>query len=243
MIDYSQLKRNPDLLKSMLSQSATPTGPVICNKPLKLIFPQRFAERDMAFLANTNQVTAMCALVSDTSYAVLKACALFTTEPVSIARTNYLGKEYIEFSYERGSRLFTTRELVKMDVIVYRIFDEFINKGNVPWYMSYEDMAGVFDTALKHAGTSLAESVEVTEMIVSLQSRVKGDLITYFRTQIKSREDLEKMHPAFIGIINAAYSPTNTLGRTTGSYFDMGAEASIVYPTKRIEKMEAIIRG
>lgn len=244
MIDYSQLKRHPDLIKSVISKALpNPEGPAIVTKPLKMLFPQRFVDRDLAFLGNNNQVTAMAALIHGDYYAVLKCCALFNTEPISISRVNYQGREFVEFSYEPGCRLFTTRQLVKMDVLVYRIFDEFINKGNVPWYMNYEDMAGIFDTALKHAGTSLAEAVEVTEMIVSLQARAKGDLVTYFRTQIKTREDLQKIHPAFIGIINAAYSPTNTLGRTTGSFFDMGVEASTVYPTNRIEKMEAIVRA
>ncbi len=44
-------------------------------------------------------------------------------------------------------------------------------------------------------------------------------------------------------MINAAYAPTNTLNRIAGSYFDEGTIASIVYPTDRVEKLEAAYRA
>jgi hypothetical protein len=34
----------------------------------------------------------------------------------------------------------------------FRIYDEFMSKGNIPWYMSYEDSGKMFETAGKHGG-------------------------------------------------------------------------------------------
>lgn len=241
--DYTQYIRDKQFILDNLVVDPDPSRPVLCKKPMKVIFPQRFVDRAMAYLGSETSFTGIFATLCEGKYSVTKACAIVPSEPDATRIVNWLGREYVELSYEPGSAYMKNRELVKDDQLVYRIYDEFINKGNVPWYIDYDDMAHIFDTANKHGGTSIADSKEVTHFIISLISRVKGDLTTYFRTSIETREDLKKHHPAFIAMINAAYAPTNTLNRIAGSYFDEGTIASIIYPTERVEKLEAAYRA
>lgn len=242
-VDYIQLKRNKNYILSNLAVGEKPNDPVICKKPMKVIFPQRYVDRSMAHLGSETSFAGIFATICDGYYSVTKACAMVPSDPIATRTVNWLGREYVELSYEAGSEYMKTRDLVKHDQLVYRIYDEFFNKGNVPWFMTYDDMAHIFDTANKHGGTSITDAKEVTHFIVSLIARVRGDLITYFRTSVETRADLEKTQPAFIAMINAAYAPTNTLNRVAGSYFDEGTVASIVYPTDRVEKLEAAYRA
>lgn len=240
---YNQFKRNKAFILSCLAPSDVASGPVICKKPMKVVFPQRYVDRSMAFLGSETSFTGIFATICEGYYSVTKACAMVPSEPTATRTLNWLGREYVELSYEVGSTYMKTRDLVKHDQLVYRIYDEFFNKGNVPWFMTYDDMLNIFDTANKHGGTSITDAKEVTHFIVSLIARVKGELTEYFRSSIQTREDLESIQPAFIAMINAAYAPTNTLNRIAGSYFDEGTIASIVYPTDRVEKLEAAYRA
>lgn len=242
-VDFTQYKRNKDFILGNLLINPDPTKPVLCKKPMKVVFPQRYVDRSMAFLGSETSFTGIFATLCEGSYSVTKACAMVPSEPDATRTVNWLGKEYVELSYEAGSTYMKNRELVKQDQLVYRIYDEFINKGNVPWFIDYDDMAHIFDTANKHGGTSITDAKEVTHLIISLIARQKGDLTQYFRTAVETREDLDKIKPTFIAMINAAYGPTNTLNRVAGSYFDEGAVASIIYPTERVEKLEIAYRS
>ncbi len=241
--EFSNLTRDKSFILSNLVIPEDPTQPVITRKPMKVVFPQRYVDRGMATLGSETSFTGIFATICENRYSVTKACAMVFSDPVSSRTLNWLGKEYVELSYDEGSAYMTTRDLVKHDQLVYRIYDEFFNKGNIPWFMTYDDVAHIFDTANKHGGTSIADSKEVTHFIVSLISRTRGDLTQYFRTAIETREDLKSIQPAFIAMINAAYAPTNTLNRIAGSYFDEGTVASIVYPTDRVEKLESAYRA
>lgn len=239
---FDQFKRDKQFVLSNLSVDPDSTRPVICKKPMKVVFPQRYVDRSMAFLGSDTAFTGIVATLCEDRYSVTKVCAMLPTEPDATRTVNWMGKEYVELSYEAGSAYLKNRDPVKHDQLVYRIYDEFFNKGNVPWYLNYDDMAHIFDTAKKHGGTSIADDKAVTQFIVSLIARQKQELTLYFRTAIETRADLETIKPAFIAMINAAYAPTNTLNRIAGSYFDEGVAASIIYPTDRVERLEAAYR-
>lgn len=241
--NFTQLMRDKSYIIDNLKIETDPDLPVLCKKPMQVIFPQRYVDRSMAYLGSETSFTGIFATICDGFYSVTKACAMVPSDPVSTRTINWLGREYVELSYDAGATYMKNRVLVKHDQLVYRIYDEFFNKGNVPWFMDYDDMAHIFDTANKHGGTSITDAKEVTHFIVSLIARKRGDLVTYFRTTIENREELKTMQPAFIAMINAAYAPTNTLNRISGSYFDEGTVASIVYPTDRVEKLEASYRA
>lgn len=242
-MDFSQLRRDAAAVKRTLLVTEGDNS-VYTKTGCKVYFPQRFLDRNMAFVGTDNAICGIAAVVLPTGeYSVLVVNAMVPMEPDTIEKVNYLGVDYVEFGFLPGSRLIKTVELVKNDVLVYRINNELISKGNVPWYMNYDDMAGVFDTAAKHAGTNIAENSEVTELIVSLIARDETDRTVYYRSTVASEKDLQNKKVAWIAMMSAAYSATNTLNKLGGSYFTEGALSAMVYPTERMEKIEEIIRA
>lgn len=240
-MDFNTLRRDAQTVRSQ--QVTTESGSVITTKGCKIYFPQRYIERSLAFVGTESAVCGIFAIVLPSGeYSVCSVNALVPLQPDSISKLNYKGVEYVEFTFEPGSVVIKTLDLVVSDVMVYRIYDEFISKGNVPWYMNYDDMASIFDTAAKHGGTNIANSSEVTEMIISLIAR-SDDRTIYYRSTVKTAEDLKTKTLNWIGLMSAAYAATNTLSKLGGSYFTEGALSAMVSPTERMEKIESLVRA
>jgi len=75
--------------------------------------------------------------------------------PSSTEKVVIKDEPYIEFQFEAGDTVIYTTALVVTDTLTYYMYDQFIAKGNIPWYMNYFDIANMFDTADEHAGVNL----------------------------------------------------------------------------------------
>jgi hypothetical protein len=132
-------------------------------------------------------------------------------------------------------------DLVKNNTIVYYIFDEFFSKGYIPWYVKYEELSKVFDTALYHAGANVGKYPEVIQLITSLLARDKSDKTKYYRTIIKNHKELLINPPVFVPLKSIEYSATNTVSKLGGSHMAKGIISSLNSPSKRVERIEKIL--
>jgi hypothetical protein len=218
-------------------------GKVVAKQDCKIYIPARFTERGLAELGATDTyIVGICSIVVDSFYAVMNVCAMVRIEPDDINRIKIQGDEYIEFTFSKGSTIITTLDLVKNDQLVYRIYDEIISKGRVPWYMSYNDLGHIFDTAKHHAGANIGENPEVTKLIVSMIARDRNDKSKYYRTVAQEPDVLKKYPPTFIALKSVIYAATNTLNKLAGSYFSTGVVSALVEPTTRSERIDTILR-
>lgn len=215
---------------------------VIAKQECKIYIPARFVERNLAELGVENYITGICAIVVGDFYAVMNVCAMLKIEPVQTLKIRIQGEEYYEFYFPKGSTVITTTELVKKDTLVYRIYDEIISKGKVPWYLDYNDLGKIFDTAKLHAGANIGQNSEVTELIVSMIARDRVDKTKYYRTVINDLNDLKKNPPAYIPLRSVIYAATNTTNKLAGSYFATSTVSALVSPATRTERIEAILR-
>ena len=210
----------------------------------KVVFPRRYLERDMAYIGDDVRSVGIFMISTAGAWALFSVVAMVEMQPDSINYISHNGVDYVELVFDKGSRLFKSLEVVRQDVLVYRVYKEIISSGNVPFYMQLtpeiDDVSAVLDTALEYAGTSIGSQRPVTELITSLSARNPESLVEYFR-QLPD-EVQAKTRPNFIGLISAAYGATTTLSRLAGSYFDQGMVGSIVYPTEEISRQERLIR-
>lgn len=217
-------------------------GSVVAKQECRIYIPARFAERNLAELGVENYITGICAIVIDGSYAVMSVCAMLKINPVQTLKIKISGEEYYEFLFNKGSVVIETLELVKKDTLVYRIYDEIISKGKVPWYMDYNDLGKIFDTSKLHAGANIGQNSEVTELIVSMIARDRHDKTKYYRTVVKDSEDLKKNPPSFIPLRSVIYAATNTTNKLAGSYFATSTVSALVSPASRTERIEGMLR-
>ena len=239
-MDISQLRRNPDAVKSSLREVE---NRLYVSQPTKVYSPVRFSERNLASIGSEVYIVGIYAIViNDRDYAVSIVDAMVKIEPTTYQIVSIDGDDYFEFYFEPGSVFCPNMDLVKTDTLTYRIYDEIISKGKIPWYLSYLELGGIFDSAKYHAGTNIGSDREVTELIVSLIARNKEDRTKYYRQTVESLDDLQKKPPVFIPMRSVIYAATNTLNKIAGSYMESGVISALVSPSDRVEHIESILR-
>lgn len=235
------LKRNAQKVHEALSE--LPDGRLVATKNVKICIPARFAEHGLAFIGIETQIVGIYAIVVDEQYyAVSNICAMVRIEPNSTSKITLDEEDYYLFEFKPGNTIISSVNLLKTDTLTYRIYDEIISKGRVPWYMDYADLGKIFDTAKYHAGANIGENSEVTELIVSLISRDPRDRTVYYRQSVKDEQDIVKRPPAFIPLRSVQYAATNTTNKLAGSYFSDGLVSALVSPADRVERIEDILR-
>jgi len=221
----------------------TSEGSFVALKPVKVYIPSRFPQRDLATFEDEITFVGICAIVLDDQYYMAsKICAPIRSEPTLVNSAVIDEVEYIEMHYEPGDRVICSDDLVMIDNLLYRIYDEIIAKGRVPWYLSYTELGGIFQTSLKHAGVRVGKAPTVMEIIAAAICRDSDDLRRYYRQVVETYEDITQSPPTYIPLRNVSYGATNTIAKITGSRFDEGMTSAIVNPGERVERTEKILR-
>jgi hypothetical protein len=130
---------------------------------------------------------------------------------------------------------------VQKDVLIYDIYNEILSKSNIPWYLSYNDLGSIFDTAKSLAGANVGENPEVTELLISIIARDKTDKNIYFRSTLESLDDLKTKSPAYISLKDVTYAASNTTNKLAGSYFSKAVVSALVNRSTRRERIESLL--
>jgi len=223
--------------------SRTDEGSYVALKPLKVQIPARFPQRELAVFEEEITFLGFCAIIlDDTYYMASKICAPIRSEPTLVGSVVVDEVEYIEMQYEPGDRVIASEDLVMIDNLLYRIYDELIAKGRVPWYLTYRELGGMFSTARKHAGVRVGKTPTVMEIIASTICRDPSDLRRFYRESVETYEDIDQNPPTIIPLRNVSYGANNTIAKLAGSRFDEGMTSAIVNPGDRVERTERILR-
>lgn len=240
-MDFQALQRDPKAVLSSLKK--LPDGRVITTKPCKIYIPQRYAEYGLAKIGTDKHILGIFALVmEDMYYSVSIVNAMVPIDPVQMNRIKIDGAEYLEFVFNKGSTVMKTTSLVKNDTLTYLIFDEFFQKGKIPAFIGYEELGKIFDTAKKHADANVGTQRELMQLIASLVARDGSDRTKYYRTVVKTREEIKNIPPTFIPLMSVRYGATNTMNKLGGSYFSVGVNSALLSPSDRPERIETLLR-
>jgi hypothetical protein len=240
-MDSSKYVRDASKIHAALKE--LPDGSVICTKDIKLVIPERYKQKRLMVQGLETYVLAIFALVVDDKYyGVSMADAMMRVGPANITTVKYGDDSYLEFQYEKGDVVIGSTELIRDSPLVYSIFDEFVSKARVPWFMNYEDLAKIFDTAEYHAGASLGGSRSVIELIISMIARDPKDLMNYYRHVFKDPKDMFIHPPSVVPLRSVALGATNTTAKIIGAYADEGFTSALDNPSERVEPIEEILR-
>lgn len=235
------LVRDPARVHACLKE--LPDGRLVTTKGVKIYVPTRFAERGLAQIGIETHIVGIYAItVEDKYYGVSLVNAMQRIQPTSTVKVVLDDDEYYEFSFAPGATVVSSVQLVRTDTLVYKIYDEIIAKGRVPWYLGYPELAKLFDTAQYHAGANIGQNHEVTELIVSMIARDPKNRARYYRQVVQSPADVVKTPPVFIPLRSVTYAATNTTNKLAGSYFKEGLVSALVTPAERVERIEELLR-
>ena len=245
-MDISKLIRKPDAVLPHLTKAKD--GSLVAKKETRIYIPLKYRTRNLASFGQTTRSVAIFPVVIGNHYSVMKVCANIDLTPTSTRSVVINEEEFLELTFSAGSTIAKSLGLVQSAVLVYYISDHFYSKGDIPWFMNYNDLSELFDTCIKHAGTDLNVDPAILELIASSLARQAKDRTKYFRHLIKSQAEFE--HPemlpgggiAYISLKNIELGATNTTAKLMGNYFNEGLSSALVTKTTRLEGVEDLLR-
>lgn len=238
-MDTTKLIRNPKSVLATLHEMVDDS--LVTEKGCKIYVPSRFAERGLAFLGAETYIIGICAIVVGDQYGVMMVNAMVRIDPAEINRVIVDEDEYFEFVFYPGSVVVPNLNLAKTDTLTYKIYDEIIARAKVPWYLSYFDLAKIFDTARFHAGANIGANKEVTELLVSIIARNPKNRVQYYRQAIEAEDSIGSNPPYYASLKDVTLSATNAVNKLGGGYFRNGTVSAINSPSERTERLEEIL--
>lgn len=240
-MDTTALVRDASKVHAALKE--LPDGSVVALEPVKIYSPHKYLEKNLVTVGMETYILGIYGItVKDKYLGVSLINAMIQIEPTNTNKIKINGEDYFEFVFDAGAVVFKSTTLVRIDTLVYRIYDEFISKGSIPWYMSYEDLGHIFDSAKKFANANIGSNPEVTQLIASIIVKDPNNRSKYYRTAVKTQEDLKNIPPLFVPLKSVSYSATNTTSKLSGAYFNEGVTSALLNPSDRVERIESLLR-
>jgi hypothetical protein len=215
---------------------------IITRKACRIQVPVRFSTRGLGQVGiDTLTLGCFPVIFDDDTYSLLSVCALVQLNPFKTITVTVDDVEYHEFHFRENDVVFKSSEVVKNESIMFNIFDEFFIKGNVPWYVGYEDLCKLFDTAKSHGGSNVAKNLKTLSFLASIITRAKSMREKYIRTTARTYADITSEHVEYIPLNSVFYAVNSTVNKLSGNYFKDGVVSALVNPTVRKDKIESIL--
>lgn len=238
----SKYKRDAQRVLEAIKENQA--GQIIAKEECKIQVPVRFSEIGLGEIGiNTYTYGLFAIILASGEYSVCNINAIVELQPYKQTLVTINDIDYHEFHFEPGSVIIKTTDLVKREALLYRVFDEFIFKGKVPWYAEYEDLGKLFDSAKYHAGSNVGQNLEVIEFIASMITRYKADRTKYIRNSITSFNELSLNNIDYVPLKSVFYSVNSTLNKIAGSYYNDGIASALINPSREVGNIEAILRA
>lgn len=240
-MDISTLTRSPDeVLKTVVE---TKNNQLVTKTGCKIYVPTRYASKQLLILADDIYILGFAGIVTPNNYyATMAVMAMVNIDPDSTKKVKIGDSDYYEFTFNKGSRVIKTLDLVKNDDLPFTIYDYFIAYGNVPWYMNYLNTLKLFETNNKHTGAFLASSPNVLALMAATICHDPGNVTELFRMSVNTLSDAVARTPDYIGLKNIKYGGRSVVTKLMNGYFEDNITSGLVSTSNKLEKMEAFLR-
>ncbi len=216
------LKHNPEAIINCFRVKDNCT---IATDDLKIIFPERFVNKELAILDESVKVVGIYAIVDSKGNYAANTTPIY--QNIEIAMIDDImcddGKVYKELTIEKDSIVIANNDLIKSDNLIGDIYDELLIKGNVPWYLDYDTVPRVFAETRKYCNNRIGDDRMVFEILVSAIAR-GDDKTEYFRHS----KDIKGGNVNWLPLNNIYYSYSNTGSKLVGAYYGYGVSSAII---------------
>lgn len=236
MLNVNQLKRDPVAIKKELVQASDHS--VRLKTDARLLLPQPWLEKGLLTLGEKTTLLAIYALVIGNVYAVSTTLTMIESDPSVITTETIDDNEFYVLHYKPGDRFIVDANCVRRDSLPYRVFDTVLDRGKVPWFLTGEDLAQIYETSKHFASVGYPVDHSVFEIIIASLSRQKQDRSKFYRNGGRFDEP-----PVFIPFRSVMYGASNTTAKLIGAYWTEGLTSALVYPSERKEVIEDLLRA
>jgi len=240
-MDITGLKRDKKKVLSSLVEIKETT--LVTKVACTIQIPSRWSDRKLASIGKEVYILGIFPIILETGeYALINIPSMVQIEPLGVSNKMIQGVEYLSFEFDKGSTVIKNLNVVKESTLVYYIFDELVQKGNIPWYMTYDDLPAFIENSKEYAGANIGNRNEVTDLIVSFISRSPKNTMVYYRHFLKSFEDVDRILPTYVPLKNVTYNATSTFDKLAGAYMSEGVVSALTTTTKESSAIETFLR-
>ena len=225
-------------LSAYLKKDAHGTASILEAESAQVFVPQRYNIHDLLDFGDITKVLGVfeVQISGEPVNYHLYLPSMLTMCPSSISQRTIDETAYYVFNFKRGDVFLTTNVMMKQDYILSKMFIEFIRNGNIPSFLTYDQMARMFDVAQVTCGVTLPVPHATFEMIFAHCCRDPKDLNRKYRYSDK------KDNPVFLGLRNVTHVRDSTTARLVSSHFLEGANSAIVNQIEQRSETEDMLR-
>jgi hypothetical protein len=144
--------------------------------------------------------------------------------------------DYYVLIFKKGDIFIRSDSYIKQTFVLGKLFKEFITNGHMPKWLTYNQIATVFDDAQMLSGVVLSTPHTCFEMMFAHCCRDPKHLNVKYRYSSMSES------PVFLGLRDVSNIRDSVTSRLIGSYFLDGVNASIVNPSEQRSEVEDLLR-
>lgn len=239
-MDVTKLIRDPKLTHGDLV--VVNKTEVITKKGCSIIFPSRYITQGLAEVSSEVSLLGIYALVRGNKYTVSKALTVIKSQPDEINNLKIDDVGYTELVFYPDSTVVVNTEVVKNSNLLFLVWDEFITKGKIPWFIDYKDLGDLLGSAKRYTGVTLGANKKILELIAAVISRDPKDLLSHYRHVIEKMSDLKTNPPTIVKLNSVSMNASNTTAKLIGGYWEEGVTSALMHPSEDKESLEDALR-
>lgn len=206
------------------------------DEDLEIYIPERY--RDRGFLHMDEYIHSLGIFYMKIGD---KECGLQLPAVISIdASRSYEATiddvKYLVAVLAPGRRIMTTMTVLQNDKIPYFMWSEYLFLGNIPQYLDYASIVGLYDQTGEVIGQKLGSDHAVFEVVLAHSFRDPDDLTKPYRNT-----DMVKS-PAVVTLKDVGQGPNSTHSRIFGSFANEGRNAALLNQSTTNNELEDYYR-
>lgn len=209
---------------------------IVSKGPITILIPRSYEKYKRLTVTDEVDTLAMFEITIDGETKGFFVSASVVMKPSVVEYVTDGGQEYVKCTFTEGDIFFKSTQVVKNSNIAYIVFSEYIEKGQIPRFMKYDDLAFLFDTVKKLTGCSIPAEHATFEMIYAHLSRNRNNLKVPYRLTAMNED------PLFLKLKDVPHASTSTTAKLVGSYLNDSIATSMVNAADDQSDIEDLLR-
>jgi len=209
---------------------------IVTGGPISIMIPRSYEKYKRLNITDEIDTLAMFEITIDNETKEFFLPASIIMKPSVVQYVTTEGQDYVSATFDKGDIFIKNTRVVKNGYIAYIIFSEYIEKGQIPRYLNYNNLAFIFDTIQRITGCKLPAEHATFEMIYAHLSRDQHQLSTPYRLTPMTTP------PKFLKLKDVPHAATSTTAKLVGSYLKDSIINNTVNAADDVSDIEELLR-
>jgi len=221
MFEYLKLKRDPKRVSKALILDK---GKYTAKESVRILIPKRYM--DVEFLTIDTSVKSLgifIIITDDYKYSLSTIPLTIELTPETLETIEISNKEYLLLNFNKGDVIINTTSLIGTKDFIFGLIDEFLVKGNTPFFFNYEDIPNIFSKVRKYTGSDVADDISSITLLTSVAARHPDN--TYYRTDTSKPLKMTALN-------DPHFRYSDTFSKLSSNYLKKGVLAAMNRPEK-----------